>query len=179
MAGWAAIWPEQRGGTPSLLTWMDRLARILAALGGAVVLGVAFTVAVSVVKRTLGFQGVRGDFELVEMSCVCAAALFLPLCQLNRGHVMVDLFTNWLPYRARAAIDWIWLIGFALTWAALSYFTFRGLLEIREYGDRTMLLSIPAWWPFVPAVLGTGAASLIAFAQAFLLPRHVNVQTGH
>lgn len=179
MAGWASIWPEQGGGRPSLLTWMDRLARVLAAIGGAVILGVAITVAISVVKRTLGFQGVRGDFELVEMSCVYAAGLFLPLCQLNRGHVMVDLFTNWLPYRVRAGIDWIWLIGFALAWAALCYFTFRGLVEIREYGDRTMLLSIPTWWAFVPAVLGIGAASLIAFAQALLLPREATVQTGH
>ncbi|WP_164738314.1 TRAP transporter small permease [Frigidibacter oleivorans] len=162
-----------------MLTWMDRLARILAALGGAVVFGVALTVTVSVVMRVLGLQGVRGDFELVEMSCVWAAGLFLPLCQLKRGHVMVDLFTNWLAYRVRAVIDWIWLIGFALAWAALCYFTVHGLAEIRAYGDQTMLLSIPVWWAYVPSVLGTGAASLIAFAQATLLPREAVSEVGH
>lgn len=179
MAGWRTIWPEQGGGIPPLLTWMDRLARILAALGGAVIFGVALTVTVSVGMRVLGLQGVRGDFELVEMSCVWAAGLFLPLCQLKRGHVMVDLFTNWLVRRLRAAIDWIWLIGFAVAWAVVCFFTVHGLVEIRAYGDRTMLLSIPAWWAFVPAVLGTGAACIIAVAQAFLLPRDVVYGAGH
>lgn len=162
-----------------MLTWMDRLARILAALGGAVIFGVALTVTVSVAMRVLGLQGVRGDFELVEMSCAGAAGLFLPLCQLNRGHVMVDLFTNWLPRHVRTSIDWIWLIGFALAWAAVCFLTFRGLAEIRAYGDRTMLLSIPVWWAYVPAVLGTCAASLIAFAQALVLPRAAAIQAGH
>lgn len=159
--------------------WMDRLARLLAALGGAVIFGVALTVTVSVVMRNLGLQGVRGDFELVEMSCAYAAGLFLPLCQLNRGHVMVDLFTNWLPTAARRGIDWVWLVLSAMIWAVLCYFTVHGLAEIRDYADRTMLLSIPVWWAYVPAVLGFGAASLIAFAQAFLLPNPATYQVGH
>ncbi|MFK7871096.1 MAG: TRAP transporter small permease [Roseobacter sp.] len=159
--------------------WMERLARLLAALGGLVIFGVALTVAVSVAMRNLGLQGIRGDFELVEMSCVYAAGLFLPLCQLHRGHVMVDLFTNWLPTPVTAAMDWIWLIFSAFAWAALCYFTLHGLTEIRDYGDRTMLLSVPVWWSFVPAVLGLGASAVIAFAQAFLLPRANTLQAGH
>ncbi|WP_157937622.1 TRAP transporter small permease [Oceaniglobus roseus] len=162
-----------------MLVWMDRLARILAALGGAVVFGVAVAVTLSVVMRIVGLQGLRGDFEMVEMSCVAAAGLFLPLCQLNRGHVMVDLFTEWLPRRVRTGLDWIWLLGFALGWAAVCYLTLQGLAEIRAYGDRTMLLSVPVWWAYIPSALGTGAASLIAFAQVFVLPRQPIVQTGH
>lgn len=179
MSSWDAIWPRQGGGSPPLLTWMDRLARILAALGGAVIFGVALTVTVSVTMRVLGLQGVRGDFELVEMSCVWAAGLFLPLCQLKRGHVMVDLFTNWLSPRVRASIDWFWLVCFAFAWAVVCFFTFNGLVETWAYGDRTMLLSIPTWWAFVPTVLGTGAASIIGFVQAFLLPREVAPEVGH
>ncbi|WP_323771611.1 TRAP transporter small permease [Antarctobacter sp.] len=159
--------------------WMERLARLLAALGGCVMFGVALTVAVSVVMRNLGLQGVRGDFELVELSCAYAAGLFLPLCQLHRGHVVVDLFTNWLPTHVIAGIDWVWLLLSALAWAALCFFTVHGLTEIRDYGDRTMLLSIPVWWAFVPAVLGLGASSVIALAQAFLLPRATTLHSGH
>lgn len=159
--------------------WMDRLARLLAALGGAVIFGVALTVSLSVAMRNTGLQGVRGDFELVELSCAYAAGLFLPLCQLHRGHVMVDLFTNWLPAPLVAAIDWVWLLFSVLAWAALCYFTMHGLAEIRDYGDRTMLLSAPVWWAYAPAVLGLGASSVIAFAQAFLLPRATTLQAGH
>ncbi len=179
MSGWSSIWPRQGGGHPPLYVWMDRLARMLAGFGGAVIFAVAVTVAISVVMRNVGLRGVRGDFELVEMSCAFAAGLFLPLCQFNRGHVMVDLFTNWLPLNIRAGIDWIWLFCFAVIWAVLCYFTIHGMMEIRGYGDRTMLLSMPVWWAFVPAVLGTGAASLIAFTQAFLQPKMISTQTGH
>lgn len=179
MSGWSAIWPEQGGGNPPLLVWLDRLARVMAAMGGVVIFSVAVAVTVSVIMRNLGLRGLRGDFEMVEMSCVFAAGLFLPLCQLARGHVMVDLFTNWLPQRIRAGIDWFWLLCFALAWAALCYFTLQGLEQIRGYGDRTMLLAIPVWWSFVPAVLGFGAASLIAFLQAFFLPGAAVQQAGH
>lgn len=168
MAGLSAIWPPQGGSAPPLFVWMDRLARVLAAVGGIVIFGVALTVAVSVVLRNVGLGGIRGDFELVEMSCAVAAGFFLPLAQLNRGHVMVDLFTGWLPARLRRRIDWLWLLSFAIAWAALAFFTTTGLLEIRDYGDRTMMLSMPVWWAFVPAVLGSASSSLIAVTQAFI-----------
>lgn len=167
MSGWSEIWPRREDASSSGRLWMDRIARVLAGFGGAVIFVVAVTVTISVIMRNLGLRGVTGDFEMIEMSCAFAAGLFLPLCQLNRGHVMVDLFTNWLPFRVRAGIDWLWLLLFALVWAAICYFTFEGMNEIRDYGDRTMLLAIPVWWAFIPAVLGSGAASAIAFIQAF------------
>lgn len=157
--------------------WLERLARVSAAAGGAVIFAVALTVTVSVVMRNAGLRGIGGDFELVEMSCAFAAGLFLPLCQMQKGHVFVDLFTTWLPRRLTAGIDWIWLLVFAFGWAALCRFTLTGLLEIHAYDDRTMLLSIPIWWAYLPAVIGTGAACLIAFAQAFL-PQRVSQEKG-
>lgn len=169
MDGLSAIWPPQGGGHSPLYVWVDRLSRLLAALGGIVIFGVAVTVSISVVMRNLGLSGVRGDFELVEMSCAVAAGCFLPLAQLNLGHVKVDLFTGFLPLAARMMIDRIWSLCFALGWAALAYATVHGLLEIRDYGDRTMMLSIPVWWAFVPAVFGAAASSLIALAQTFTL----------
>lgn len=169
MADWSSIWPEQRGGVPPLRVWLDRFARIAAAFGGAVIFGVALVVAVSVVMRNTGLRGVRGDFELVSMSCVFAAGLFLPLCQLTKNHVMVDLFTNWLPRRVTDGLDAFWLLLFAICWALLCYFTVHGMQEIYAYDDRSMLLRLPMWWAYVPAVIGTGVSSLIAFAQIFLL----------
>ncbi|MEJ8473283.1 TRAP transporter small permease [Roseibium algae] len=169
MSVWSSLWPEQGGGIAPLQVWFERLSRVSAAAGGAVIFGVALTVAVSVVMRNVGLRGVRGDFELVEMSCAFAAGFFLPLCQLNKGHVMVDLFTGWLPVEANRQIDAFWTLLFAVGWLLLSYFTLHGLFEIKDYGDRTMLLSLPLWWAFVPAVVGTALSGLIAIAQVFLL----------
>jgi TRAP-type C4-dicarboxylate transport system permease small subunit len=79
---------------------------------------------------------------------------------------MVDLFTNWMPRAVTSVIDGIWQSAFAIGWAILCFYMVHGLIEMRDYGDRSMLMQLPLWWAYVPSVLGAGAASAIAFAQA-------------
>lgn len=179
MSGWSSLWPAQQGGSSPLHTWLLRLATLSGALGGAVILTVALIVTVSVFMRNVGLRGVTGDFELVQMSCVYAAGLFLPLCQLNKGHVMVDLFTNWLPEKIVVRIDQFWTLVFAIAWACLFYYMFRGMEEIRAYDDRTMLLKIPMWWGFIPSIIGTGLSSFIALAQTFFWRDELVGPVGH
>ncbi len=161
----SSLWPEQ-GGAPPLHTWLLRLCTLAAALGGMVVLSVATIVTASVLMRNLGLRGISGDFELVQMSCVFAAGLFLPLCQLSKGHVMVDIFTAWLPRSMVAYLDRFWTLVFAAAWGLLCFYTFEGMQEIRDYNDLTMLLRIPVWWSFVPVIIGTGLSAFIAALQA-------------
>lgn len=137
-----------------------------AGFGGLVIFGAAILVTVSVVLRNLGLGGVRGDFELVELVCAACASLFLPLCQLNKGHVMVDLFTAWMPFRAQRRIDGIWTLIFAVVWALLCWRLSIGLEEIRGYGDKSMLLRAPIWWAYVPAVFGTGLSAVVALVMS-------------
>lgn len=167
MVSWSSIFPKQEGASASY-NWLLRLATFSSALGGVVILSVATIVTVSITMRNIGLRGISGDFELVEMSCVFAAGLFLPLCQLNKGHVMVDLFTAWMPRRILESMDKFWTLIFAIGWFCLFYYMFHGMNEIREYGDRSMLLKLPLWWAFVPSILGTGLSGLIALAQVFL-----------
>lgn len=134
-----------------------------AGLGGLTIFVASLVVAYSVIMRTLGLGGVRGDFELVELVCVACASLFLPLCQLNKGHVMVDLFTLRLPQREQKRIDGVWTLCFAAVWALLCWRLTIGLGEMHEYGDKTMLLKASVWWAFVPAVFGTGLSAIVAF----------------
>ncbi|KFB08419.1 TRAP transporter small permease [Nitratireductor basaltis] len=169
MSVWPAIWPRQGGGNAPLLVWLERLARLSAAMGGAVIFGVALTVTISVMMRNIGIGGIRGDFEMVSMSCVFAAGLFLPLCQVTKNHVMVDLFTTWLPTRATAALDGLWLGLFAVGWALLCYFTVHGMLDMMDYGDRSMLLRLPLWWAYVPSIIGSGISCVIALCQLLIL----------
>lgn len=179
MSGWSSLWSAQQGGHSPLQTWLLRLSTLSGALGGAVILTVALIVSVSVIMRNIGLRGISGDFELVQMSCVYAAGLFLPLCQLNKGHVMVDLFTNWLPEKTVVRIDQFWTLIFALAWACLFFYMFRGMEEIRAYDDRSMLLKIPMWWGFIPSIIGTGLSSFIALAQTFFWRGDVAGPTGH
>ncbi|WP_394690651.1 TRAP transporter small permease [Hoeflea sp.] len=179
MSSWSSLWPARQGGSSPLHIWLLRLATLSAVLGGAVILTVALIVTVSVIMRNVGLRGITGDFELVQMSCVFAAGLFLPLCQLNKGHVMVDLFTNWLPEKTVARIDQFWTLVFALAWACLFLYMFRGMEEIRAYDDRSMLLKIPMWWGFVPSIIGAGLSSFIALAQTFFWRDDIVSPVGH
>jgi len=144
-----------------------------------VIFSVGFAVTISVIMRNIGLRGIAGDFEMVQMSCAFAAGLFLPLCQLKRGHVMVDIFTSWLPASVNGALDRIWSLLFALSWGALAVFTLHGMQEIRAYGDKTMLLQIPVWWAFVPAILGSALSCIIGLAQTFFWRDGTTVSVEH
>lgn len=165
-----------RGGLPPLRRTFHIICTALAGLGGLIIFGSAVVVTYSVISGTLGFGTFRGEFELVELACAACASLFLPLCQLTKGHVMVDVFTNWMPISTSRTIDALWTAVFAAVWALICWRLFHGLLEIQSYGDRTMLLRAPLWWVYVPAVLGTGLSALVALylVIAHLRPEIVN-----
>lgn len=161
------------GPRAPLFNLLHRISVFSAAIGGLVIFAAAFFVTFSIAKSLLGFGAFRGEFELVELACATCASLFLPLCQLTKGHVMVDVFTNWLPTRFNRSVDAVWTLLFALGWVFISWRLLHGLWEIQGYGDRTMLLRAPIWWVYVPAVFGTALSAFVALAQsaAVLVPR--------
>ncbi|MDF2235243.1 TRAP transporter small permease subunit [Albimonas sp. CAU 1670] len=148
--------------SPSLHRWLERLCLAFAGVGGVTIFAVSLAVTVSVILRTVGVGGIRGDFEMVELACAACAALFLPLCQLKKGHVMVDIFTAWAPERTVRRIDGLWTLLFAAAWAALAWRLWDGMETMRDYGDRTMLLRAPVWWVYAPGVAGMALAAAVA-----------------
>jgi hypothetical protein len=163
----------REGPRAPLFQILHRICVASAAVGGLVIFGAAFVVTYSISKSLLGFGAVRGEFELVELSCATCASLFLPLCQLKKGHVMVDVFTYRLPGNVNRSVDAVWTLLFAAGWAFVSWRILHGLWEIQGYGDRTMLLRAPVWWVYVPAVFGTGLSAFVALMQSLsvLTPR--------
>ena len=160
-----------RGGPAALNRLLDLLCWSAAALAGLLVLGVSAAVAVSVTLRASGLGSVRGDFEIVSIGCGVAAFLFLPLCQWRRGHIAVDLFSNGLPQRWRDALEGTWELVFALVWIVLGWRLLAGLLDTYEYQDRSMLLRLPLWTLYLPALFGTALSALVALRLAAALWR--------
>jgi TRAP-type C4-dicarboxylate transport system permease small subunit len=148
---------------------LDRVCWHAAALAGLLVLAVSALVAASVTLRALGLGSVRGDFEVVSIGCGVAAFLFLPLCQWRRGHIAVDLFSDWLPRRARDRLEALWELAFALGWILLGWRLLAGLADMYEYQDRSMLLRLPLWTIYVPALLGSLLSALVALRVAAAL----------
>lgn len=148
---------------------LERTAWGFAALGGLLITAVSLTVVVSVIGRTVGVGGISGDFEVVEIGCGVAAFLFMPICQWRREHIMVDLFSAAFPAELRHALDGVWDVVFGAVWVVVVWRLSHGLVDMLEYGDHTMLLRLPIWTIYVPAMAGGALSALVA---AYSVYRH-------
>ncbi len=139
---------------------LHALAAGVALAGGGVLLGIVAVTAASILGRNLLAAPVPGDVELVEMGAAVAGFAFLPYAQLTRAHAVVDVFTDRLPARARWTLEGaaLWLLaGLA---ALLAWRMAVGAMELRGYGEETMVLGLPLWWGLAPASACLGLLAL-------------------
>lgn len=151
---------QHRGWVRRTLLWVTQG---FAMSGGLLLVGLIAMSIVSIVGRKLFSVPVRGDMELVEVGASIAIAAFLPLCELRGTHIKVDALTSWLPAVARNTLDCIGhLLCCAAAWI-LAWRTWLQMLESREFGDSTTLLSFPLWIPLlliVPSLVLLGLCAL-------------------
>ena len=120
--------------------------------GGLILLALVAMSLVSVIGRKLFATPVRGDIELMEIGAAIAIAAFLPLCELRGQHIKVDAFTLKLPARAQAWLDAAAHFLCLLAALVLAWRTGLQVLESREYGEVSTLLSVPLWIPLLAIV---------------------------
>ena len=151
---------------------LGRLARLLALLGGAVLLAAAGLTVVSGTLRWFTSQPVRGDFELVSIASGLAVLAALAFCALRRGNILVDSFTTWLPARLNNWIDAFWQLVWAAVMGVIAWRMTLGGLEAMANGTRTIgLLALPYGWAIAVGAACFGLTSMIALAWAWRLPR--------
>jgi len=123
-----------------------------------------------------GLGPIKGDYELVEAGVAFSVCAFLPWCQFQRGHAIVDLFTNMLS----ATINrWINLIAEMLMALAIFVMTWKlwdGMVSKLQYGDTTFILEMPIWWPYAACFAALIVACIIA--TYLVIVRTVAVLTG-
>jgi TRAP-type C4-dicarboxylate transport system permease small subunit len=158
--------------------YVGGLARILALVGGAVLLLLAALTVVSVTGRAfvkMGLGPVPGDFELVEAGCAFAVFAFLPWCQFQRGHATVDVFIGWAGPRARAGLA---LVSNILLTAVAGFIAWRlqaGLVDKLSYGETTFILQMPAWYGYAASLVG---AVVFAVVCVYTVWRSLNEVLG-
>jgi TRAP-type C4-dicarboxylate transport system permease small subunit len=145
---------------------LERLARLSALLAGALVSFMVLLTAVSILGRETIGRTITGDFELVGLATGAAVGLFMPLCQLHRGNIVVDFFTARAPKRMNAGLDRIGALLLALCCALLAWRAALGGLSSWTSGSTTMLLGVPEWYAYAPMVPGFGLTAVIALKQA-------------
>lgn len=161
-----------------------------AAIAGGVILTcmIVMTVA-SIVGRALAglgnaiavmrvFGPVPGDFEIMSMAGAVAVAAFMPLCQQQAGHVVVDLLFRDAGPRARAAISCIGHALFVAVGALIVRSVYGGMADKLAYGETTMLLRLPAWWGYAGVMGFFALAVLIALYLAACDLRRAFAATG-
>jgi len=156
-----------------------------------VLTAIALLTVVSVIGRALtgfGLGAIKGDFELVEIGSAVAVFSFLPWCQLNRGHVTVDILTRNFPSTLQQILALIGnvvitAIAFVITWRLWmgmgERFTFfsQSMRDALGFGykpfsaEETFILGLPTWYGYA---LGFVGAALFTLVSLYTVWRSIN-----
>ncbi|NKB53424.1 MAG: TRAP transporter small permease subunit [Rhizobiaceae bacterium] len=168
---------------------MNGLARILAILGGAVLISLIALTCLSVIGRILNsighsqyveatvpfigdflkaFGPINGDYELVEAGIALAIFLFLPWCQLNRKHATVELLSSMVPTSFNHLLNILWEVVLTLTTLLITWRIYVGMSDKMRYGETTFLLQMPVWWAFAACTFAAFCASIVAIYCVYL-----------
>lgn len=172
----------------SLLT---QLSRWLVYIGGLVLCAIALLTVVSVIGRALtgfGLSAIPGDFELVEIGAAVAVFSFLPWCQLNRGHVTVDILVRSFPEKIGRWLELLGNISISIIALIIAWRLWMGMGERVTWFDQatrdilgfgykpfsvetTFILGLPTWYGYA---LGMVGALMFALVSIFTVWRSIN-----
>lgn len=157
-------------------SWIEAAATAWAILGGLVVMAIVAVTTTNIVlfgldriARSFGgvVEGLPGYEDFVALAVGAAALMFLPLCQLRRGHVAVDVFTQRLPKAWQRGIDRLWAVIAGLAALFLGYWMVIGLFQTRSDHTLSPVIGWPIWPFYIPGVVSLLLWALTALWQAF------------
>lgn len=142
------------------------LSRLCAILAGLLLTGITLMTCYSLIGRNTTGATISGDFELTGVATGAAIALFMPLCQLKRGNIIVDFFTAKVSERINAQLDRFGALMMSATFVLLSWRTSLGGLSAYETQSGTMMVGFPEWIVYAAMVPPFMLTAVIALAQA-------------
>jgi len=142
------------------------LANLCAILAGVLMTVITLLTCVSLIGRNTTGWTIVGDFELTGVAAGAAIALFMPLCQLKRGHIIVDFFTAKNSDATNASLDRLGALAVSATFALIAWRTVLGGLNAYASFSGTMMIGFPEWIVYAVMVPPFVLCSVIALAQA-------------
>ena len=143
------------------------LGRVLAILGGLLMLAVALVSSASVVLRWVTTNPIQGDFEIVSIGGGLAVFLCLPWAQQRGANILVDSFTTRAPAWLNRALDGLWALVYAGCCGVLAWRMTLGAQDTISSHTVSMVLAIPYGWAMALAAGCFGVTAVVAFATAF------------
>lgn len=145
---------------------LEALARLCAVLAGVLLTVITLMTCVSLIGRNTTGWTIVGDFELSGSAAGAAIALFMPWCQWQRGHIMVDFFTSRASTATQAGLDRFGALLLALAMGLMTWRTAIGGLNAWKSQAGSMMLGFPEWVVYVGMVPPLALTAAIALAQA-------------
>ena len=159
---------------PKRLSW---LSRKLALAGGFILIALALMTFSSIVGRALFNSPINGDYEIVELGLAIAVFCFLPECHLQKGHVVVDVFTTSAKQRTLAILSAATELLFVICAFVFVWRLTIGTLDAWDYADQTMVLALPYWVVYLIGVLTTLLTAInSSFYFCFDINRDLHVE---
>lgn len=121
------------------------------------------------VARILGgnVPGLFGYEDFVHLAVGVAALMLMPYCQLRRGHIAVDLFSNLMSPDVQRALDKASLMAIVALTLFLAYWMALGMQETRSDGALSPVLGWPEWPFYAPGIVSLLLWAAVASLQAF------------
>ncbi len=144
---------------------LEKLAKVCAIAAGLLMSLITVLTCLSIIGREFLAKTVPGDFELVGLATGAAVGLFMPLCQLRNGNIIVDFFTAKAPQNFNNALDRLGALTLALSFALLTWRSALGGLNAWNTHSGTMLLGVPEWIAYATMVPAFGLTAIIGLSQ--------------
>lgn len=142
------------------------LAKACAILAGVLLTFITLMTCVSLIGRNTIGQTLVGDFELTAVAAGAAISLFLPWCQIRRGHIIVDFFTASASEGTRDGLDRVGLLFTAFVFGVLAWRTGIGGWDAWKTNSGTMMLGFPEWIAYLVMTPALALTTAIALWQA-------------
>lgn len=113
-------------------------------VGAVALFGMAVLTCADVVGRMFKHP-IFGSIELVSFMGVFAVAMALPLTQLGKGHIGVELFVDKLPRKARLAFELCTELVSLGLFIIISWRMFLFSFKLRASGEVSMNLHLPEY----------------------------------
>ena len=146
---------------------LSNLAHLCAILAGLLMTAITLMTCVSLIGRNTTGWTINGDFELTGVATGAAIALFMPLCQLKRGHIIVDFFTAKASEKTNGFLDRVGALCVSSVFALMAWRTVLGGINAYNSFSGTMMLGFPEWVVYAAMVPPFILCSLIALVQTF------------
>ncbi|MBP6902788.1 MAG: TRAP transporter small permease [Burkholderiaceae bacterium] len=125
--------------------------------------------AVSVIGRAFFAHPILGDVELVQLGGAVVVASFLPYTQVRRANIIVDFFTTGASAAAQRRMDLLGTLLYTVVLALVLWRVAAGGLGMWRDGERSMLMALPLWIPYLLMLPGLALCVLIGSVQSLRL----------